>query len=131
MWFEDVDQSVLGLELEVDNQDFLLYNNSILDNKGAIDMSRVSEIEIDKAIDTVRHMSLDELKILQDEIQLRRNALSRQNMREITVGANVEFTHTKTGSVYSGNVVKKAIKYVTVDTGMGRWKVPAGMITVV
>ena len=94
-------------------------------------MSRVSSTEIDRAVDSIRHMSLEELAVLQDEISLRRNALSRQNMREITVGANVEFTHTKTGAVYSGNVVKKAIKYVTVDTGMGRWKVPASMLTVV
>lgn len=93
-------------------------------------MSRVSETEIDKAVDTVRHMSLEELAILQDEISLRRNALSRQSMREIHVGSNVQFT-SRGGQTYSGSVIKKAIKYVTVDTGMGRWKVPASMLTVV
>jgi hypothetical protein len=30
-----------------------------------------------------------------------------------------------------GFVTKVAIKYVTIDTGMGLWKVPANMLTVI
>ena len=93
-------------------------------------MSRISEVEVDKAVDTIRHMSLDDLKILSDEISLRRNALSRQNMREISVGDTVSFTG-RNGGLQTGTVEKKAIKYVTVDTGFGRWKVPASMLTLV
>ena len=93
-------------------------------------MSRISEVEVDKAVDTIRHMSLDELKILSDEISLRRSALSRQNMREINVGDQVSFTG-RNGGEQTGTVEKKAIKYVTVDTGFGRWKVPASMLTLV
>jgi ribosomal protein L22 len=93
-------------------------------------MSRVSEVEVDKAVDTIRHMSLDDLKILSDEISLRRNALSRQNMREISVGDQVQFTG-RNGGIQTGRVEKKAIKYCTVDTGFGRWKVPASMLTIV
>ena len=93
-------------------------------------MSRISEVEVDKAVDTIRHMSLNELKILSDEISLRRSALSRQNMREINVGDQVSFTG-RNGGVQTGTVEKKAIKYVTVDTGFGRWKVPASMLTLV
>ena len=36
-------------------------------------------------------------------------------------------THINT---VTGNVTKKAIKYVTVDTGAQRWKVPANMLEV-
>ena len=93
-------------------------------------MSRVSSVEIDRAVDSIRHMSLDDLRVLSDEIALRRNALSRQNMREISVGDQVAFT-ARNGGVQKGSVVKKAIKYCTVDTGFGRWKVPASMLTVV
>ena len=93
-------------------------------------MSRVSEVEIDKAVDSIRHMSLDELKIIQDEISMRRTALSRENMRTINVGDNVSFTG-RNGGIQTGSVTKKAIKYVTVDTGFGRWKVPASMLTLV
>jgi hypothetical protein len=93
-------------------------------------MSRVSEVEVDKAVDSIRHMSLDDLRVLSDEIALRRNALSRQNMREISVGDQVSFTG-RNGGEQTGEVTKKAIKYCTVDTGFGRWKVPASMLTIV
>ena len=35
-------------------------------------MSRVSEVEIDKAVESIRHMTKAELSILSDEISLRR-----------------------------------------------------------
>ncbi len=93
-------------------------------------MSKVSESQMDRTVDAIRHMSLDELKWVQDEISMRRTVLSRQNMREICVGDKVKFTG-RGGNIVSGTVEKKAIKYVTVDTGMGRWKVPASMLSVV
>jgi hypothetical protein len=45
------------------------------------------------------------------------------------VGDNVEFTSSKTGRAMRGFVTKVAIKYVTVNTGMGMWRVPANMLT--
>jgi hypothetical protein len=47
------------------------------------------------------------------------------------VGDNVEFTSSKTGRAMRGFVKKVAIKYVTVDTGLGLWRVPANMLRVV
>jgi hypothetical protein len=47
------------------------------------------------------------------------------------VGDNVEFTSSKTGRLTRGFVTKVAIKYVTVNTGMGLWKVPANMLALV
>lgn len=93
-------------------------------------MSRVSEVEIDTAVESIRHMSLDDLRVLSDEISLRRNALGREKMREVNVGDQVSFTG-RNGGEQTGSVTKKAIKYCTVDTGFGRWKVPASMLTIV
>lgn len=93
-------------------------------------MSRVSEVEIDTAVESIRHMSLDDLRVLSDEISLRRNALGREKMREVNVGDQVRFTG-RNGGEQTGSVTKKAIKYCTVDTGFGRWKVPASMLTIV
>jgi len=40
----------------------------------------------------------------------------------------VNFTSTKTGRNVTGTVIKIAIKYVTVRTLEGLWKVPANML---
>jgi hypothetical protein len=47
------------------------------------------------------------------------------------LGDNVEFTSSKSGRLMRGHVTKIAIKYVTVNTGLGLWKVPANMLSVV
>jgi hypothetical protein len=47
------------------------------------------------------------------------------------LGDNVEFTSNKTGRLMRGHVTKIAIKYITVNTGMGLWRVPANMLTLV
>jgi hypothetical protein len=66
-----------------------------------------------------------------DAVKWNRTNLAKQIKRSIRVGDNVEFTSSKTGRAMRGFVNKVAIKYVTVDTGMGLWKVPANMLTVV
>jgi len=45
------------------------------------------------------------------------------------VGDNVNFTSTKTGQNVTGVVIKIAIKYVTVRTVSGNWRVPANMLS--
>jgi hypothetical protein len=45
------------------------------------------------------------------------------------VGDNVEFASSKTGRVMRGHVTKIAVKYVTVNTGLGMWRVPANMLS--
>jgi hypothetical protein len=66
-----------------------------------------------------------------DAVKWNREQLSKRIKRSIGVGDNVEFTSSKTGRVTRGFVTKVAIKYVTVNTGMGLWRVPANMLTVV
>jgi len=64
-----------------------------------------------------------------DAVKFRRSILSRQNKREFNVGSKVKFTSTRSGLVMSGSVSKIAIKFVTVQTTSGNWKVPANMLT--
>ena len=45
------------------------------------------------------------------------------------LGDNVNFTSTKTGQNVTGMVTKIAVKYVTVRTVNGLWRVPANMLT--
>jgi uncharacterized protein YwbE len=72
-----------------------------------------------------------ELSSMIDAVKWNREHLARQIKRSISIGDNVEFTSSKTGRLTRGFVTKVAIKYVTVNTGMGLWKVPANMLTVV
>ena len=72
-----------------------------------------------------------ELRSMIDAVKWNREQLAKRVKRSIGVGDNVEFTSGKTGRLTRGFVTKVAIKYVTVNTGMGLWKVPANMLTVV
>ena len=72
-----------------------------------------------------------ELRSMIDAVKWNRAQLVNQVKRSIRRGDNVEFTSSKTGRLTRGFVTKIAIKYVTVDTGMGLWRVPANMLTVV
>jgi hypothetical protein len=73
----------------------------------------------------------DELNSVIDAVKFARANLAKTVKRSIHVGANVEFTSSKTGRLTRGFVTKVAIKYVTVNTGMGLWRVPANMLEVV
>jgi hypothetical protein len=72
-----------------------------------------------------------ELRSMIDSVQWNRSRLRERIKRSIMLGDNVEFTSSKTGRLMRGHVTKIAIKYVTVNTGMGLWKVPANMLTLV
>jgi small-conductance mechanosensitive channel len=47
------------------------------------------------------------------------------------IGDSVNFDSAKLGRNVTGIVTKIAIKYVTVKTATGLWKVPANMLTLV
>ncbi len=70
-----------------------------------------------------------ELSSMIDAVKWNKEQLSKRIKRSIGVGDNVEFTSSKTGRLTRGFVTKVAIKYVTVNTGMGMWRVPANMLT--
>ncbi len=70
-----------------------------------------------------------ELRSMIDAVKWNRGRLAERTKAGICVGDNVEFTSSKTGRLTRGFVTKKAIKFITVDTGMGLWRVPANMLT--
>jgi hypothetical protein len=72
-----------------------------------------------------------ELTSMIDAVRWNKDQLAKRVKRSISIGDNVEFTSSKTGRLTRGFVTKVAIKYVTVNTGMGLWRVPANMLTVV
>jgi hypothetical protein len=73
----------------------------------------------------------DQLMSIIDAVKFARARLADMNKRSLSIGDNVEFTSSKTGRLTRGFVTKIAIKYVTVNTGMGLWRVPANMLTLV
>ena len=70
-----------------------------------------------------------ELSSMIDAVKWRRATLNRLTKASLAVGDNVNFTSSKTGMNVTGMVVKIAIKYVTVRTAQGLWRVPANMLT--
>lgn len=70
----------------------------------------------------------DQLSSIIDAVKFARARLMEQNKRSLRVGATVSFTSSKTGQRVSGTVNKIAIKYVTVATQQGLWRVPANML---
>ena len=72
----------------------------------------------------------DQLTSMQDAVIYARTQLRKQKIRAVTIGSTVEFTISKTGRTMQGTVTKIAIKFVTVKTNMGSWRVPANMLTV-
>jgi hypothetical protein len=70
----------------------------------------------------------DQLSSIIDAVKFARARLTDQTKRSLRLGASVKFTSTKNGMTYTGTVDKIAIKFVTVRTGQGLWKVPANML---
>lgn len=70
-----------------------------------------------------------ELTAIQDAVRYARSRLGQQIKWTLSIGDNVNFTNSKTGQNLTGLVVKVAIKYVTVKTVHGVWRVPASMLS--
>jgi small-conductance mechanosensitive channel len=71
----------------------------------------------------------DQLQSVVDAVKFARSRLAQTTKWSLKVGDNVNFTSSKTGVNYTGIVTKIAIKYVTVKTVGGLWRVPANMLT--
>jgi hypothetical protein len=72
-----------------------------------------------------------ELRSMIDAIKFARASLQRQIKRSLALGDLVEFTSSRTGRRVQGTVNKIAIKYITVSTTTGLWRVPANMLELV
>ncbi len=73
----------------------------------------------------------DQLNSIIDAVRYARAQLGKRSIRALMLGDNVNFNSVKLGRNVTGVVTKIAIKYVTVRTAQGLWRVPANMLTVV
>jgi hypothetical protein len=72
-----------------------------------------------------------ELASMIDAVKFARSKLTNRVKFTISNGSKVKFTSAKNGITYSGTVEKVAIKFATVSTTQGRWKVPMNMLEAV
>lgn len=72
-----------------------------------------------------------ELTAIIDAVKFARARLTERTKRSLSIGDNVNFNSIKHKRNVTGVVTKIAIKYVTVNTINGMWRVPANMLTVV
>jgi 3-oxoacyl-ACP reductase-like protein len=70
-----------------------------------------------------------ELSSIIDAVKWKRATLAKLTKASLSIGDNVNFTSSKTGQNMTGFVTKIAIKYVTVKTQGGLWRVPANMLS--
>jgi hypothetical protein len=70
-----------------------------------------------------------ELSSMIDAVKWRRATLAKLTKASLAVGDTVNFTSSKNGMNVTGVVMKIAIKYVTVKTTQGLWRVPANMLS--
>jgi len=71
----------------------------------------------------------EELNSIIEAVKFSRSSLAKLVKYSLKVGDNVNFTSSRTGRSTTGVVTKVAVKYVTVRTIDGLWKVPANMIS--
>lgn len=70
-----------------------------------------------------------ELSSMIDAVKFARAQLGQSTKRSLSVGDSVNFDSAKLGRNVTGMVTKIAIKYVTVKSVSGLWRVPANMLT--
>ena len=80
----------------------------------------------------------DQLTSIIDAVKFARARLTERNKRSLRIGDTVNWNSTRAGQFgrhpihnVTGVVMKIAIKFVTVRTAAGLWKVPANMLTLV
>jgi len=72
--------------------------------------------------------SNEDLTSITDAIKFARGQLASKAKCTLTVGSNVKFTNSRSGSVVLGTVNKVNRKFIIVKSGMTNWRVPANML---
>ena len=77
----------------------------------------------------LKKCSMEDIEIIVRDIKLRRTYLHRMAIRSFKRGQKVQFFNR--GAYVQGTIEKVADKYITLDTGTQRWRVPAGHLEAV
>jgi len=83
--------------------------------------------EMDTINALVSKMSLEDVKMVSERMNMQRTFLGKQTIRSLMKGDRVSFNGRR--GLTAGTVLKINIKNVVVDTGSTRWNVPASMLT--
>ena len=85
---------------------------------------------VTKSVELIYQMNNEQLKEVSEAIQLKRQYLAKQAIKNFIKGDMVQFTG-KTGGKVNATVEKVNKKYVIVSTHIGgeKWRVPATMLT--
>lgn len=75
--------------------------------------------------------SNEQLNSIAMAVRYARGQITKQNIRTIMLGSQVQFVHPRQGRSVQGRVVKIGRKFVKVDAGGLVWRVPANMIEAV
>lgn len=73
----------------------------------------------------------EQLDSILSAVKFRRGTIAQDNKRNLTIGTRVKFTSNRNGQTYTGTVSKIKIKYILVNTPLGRYNVPANMLEAV
>ena len=86
---------------------------------------------VTKSVELIYQMDSDQLRQVADAIQLKRQFLAKQAIKNFIVGDMVQFTSKRTGGKVNATVEKVNKKYVIVSAHIGgdQWRVPATMLT--
>ena len=83
--------------------------------------------EMDTINTLVSKMSLEDVKMVSERLNMQRTFIGKQTIRTLMKGDKVSFNGRR--GLTKGTVLKVNIKNVVVDTGTTRWNVPASMLT--
>jgi len=70
----------------------------------------------------------DDLNSMIEAVKWRRAQLARTVKKELRPGTAVRFNSQKMGGMVQGTLMDVKIKFATVDTARGRWRVPINML---
>ena len=86
---------------------------------------------VTKASEIIYQMDAEQLTQVVDAIQLKRQYLAKQAIKNFIKGDMVQFVSRRTGGKVNATVEKVNKKYVIVSTHIGgeKWRVPATMLT--
>ena len=86
---------------------------------------------VTKASELIYQMDGPQLQEIIEAVQLKRQFLAKQAIKNFIKGDMVQFTSKRTGGKVNATVEKVNKKYVIVSTHIGgeKWRVPATMLT--
>lgn len=87
-------------------------------------------MNVDEICTAICFSDFDDVQLVKiyNAIKYRRAQLGFVKRNMLSIGCDVKFTNSRTGNVVKGKVNKINRKYVIVEAGVNRWRVPASML---